>query len=604
MGHLLPLVGQSFGVAGTLSLLPADTRLMLWIGIAIYIVGMILVGFWCSKRINGLSDFLVAGRRLPLWMATATLLATWFGAGSSMGVAGEVYASGIGGVIADPFGASLSLIIAGVFVVGLLRRARCMTVTDIVARRYGKWAGIYTSLWMVPVYIGWLGAQVMGMGTILNLLTDLEVWKGTLIAAGVVLIYTTVGGMWAVTMTDVIQVTFIIVGLLLIVPGAVHEAGGWSEIWSKIPADQLSVGPNGVSGLNDWAYYIGSWIVMGLGCVVGQDVIQRSLASKDEKVAVSSSIMAGCFYMAIAMVPITIGFAARLIFAKYNLEVTTDFENKVLPNVAILILGKLSPIILVLFLSALISAIMSSADSSLLAGSSLLVNNVVKPIFPKLSDRKLLVTTRIATLCLMVIATVLALKVDSIYKLMINSWASQLVIIFVPVITALYLKKASKNCAWAGMMVSTVFWLGYVFFHASGIVLPISDLAADGMTAGELLNSGIDCTKFFVAGATVEPCALLSDLAAAGTFDVAAAKDVLLSSGQMPFRLLMNCGPFDFALTCGAVYGFLAGLVAFLTAYFGERIADHCDGLPDENGRIARGERTRRYTRRPVTREE
>lgn len=93
-------------------------------------------------------------------------------------------------------------------------------------------AGVYTSLWMIPVYIGWLGAQMLGIGTILHILTGMDALWGTLIGAAVVLIYTFAGGMWAVTLTDVVQVSLIVIGLFVIVPGAVFEAGGWSEMTS------------------------------------------------------------------------------------------------------------------------------------------------------------------------------------------------------------------------------------------------------------------------------------------------------------------------------------------------------------------------------------
>lgn len=91
-------------------------------------------------------------------------------------------------------------------------------MTDIVERKYGKWAGVYTSLWMIPVYIGWLGAQMLGIGTILHILTGMDAIWGTLIGAAVVLIYTFAGGMWAVTLTDVVQVSLIVIGLFVIVP--------------------------------------------------------------------------------------------------------------------------------------------------------------------------------------------------------------------------------------------------------------------------------------------------------------------------------------------------------------------------------------------------
>ena len=116
--------------------LDSRTVKILLAGMIIYMLVMLFIGWHSSRKVNGMSDFLVAGRRLPLWMATATLLATWFGAGSSMGVAATVYSDGLNGVLADPFGASVSLILAGVFIVGVLRKKGCMTVTDIIERRF------------------------------------------------------------------------------------------------------------------------------------------------------------------------------------------------------------------------------------------------------------------------------------------------------------------------------------------------------------------------------------------------------------------------------------------------------------------------------------
>ena len=505
--------------------LDATTRNFLWVGIGIYVVAVLLIGYFAGRRVRDLGDFLVAGRRLPLWMATATLLATWFGAGSSMGVAATVYSGGLRDVVADPFAASLSLILAGVLIVGVLRKMRCMTVTDIIQRSYGRGAGIYASLWMIPVYVGWLGAQVLGLGTLLNLLTGMDLFWGRCIGAAIVLIYTVTGGMWAVTLTDVVQVALIVAGLFIIVPGAVHMAGGWDVIFSnpaadvsllpaaKVAADGTKIAVTG----GEWVNYIGSWLIMGLGCMVGQDLIQRSLASRTDKVAISSSVMAGFFYMAIAMVPITIGFAAKILMPKWGItaEVLGDnvaaMSNQVLPRVAIGVLGSIHPVLLTLFLSALISAIMSSADSSLLAASSLLVNNVVAPLWGKASEKQILFTTRVATVLLLLLATFLAMKVESIYALMTSCWASQLVIVFIPVVAAIYCPKASRNTIWCTMMVATATWLVYLFIAGLG----------HGGSFSEMLSSD----------------------------------------------------HFQFALTNGAVYGFGAGVVAFFTAYAGERLS-------------------------------
>ena len=490
---------------------------MLLTGMIIYILLMLLIGWFSCRKVSGMSDFLVAGRRLPLWMATATLLATWFGAGSSMGVAATVYSDGINGVLADPFGAALSLILAGVFIVGMLRKNGCMTVTDIIERRFGKAAGVYASLWMIPVYVGWLGAQLLGLGTILNLIVGVPLVTGTLIGTVVVLLYTCAGGMWAVTLTDVVQVGIMIIGLIVLLPGTVELAGGSAAVIQALNANDTLL-PQGAACFNDYVYYIGSWIIMGLGCMVGQDLVQRSLASKNSNVAVASSVISGFAYIVIAFIPIVIGIAARVIFPKLGVsaEILGDnLENQVLPRIAIMVLGNSSPVVLTIFIAALTAAIMSSADSSLLAGASLLCNNILAPLFPKLREKYLLMSTRIATVLLTVIALALAIWVKSIYSLMINSWISQLVIIFLPVVIALYVPRATRHTAWATMIVGTVVWLGYTFISSCGSGMGMVDLlASDG---------------------------------------------------------------FDRSITCGAVYGFISALLTFVCCYVGEIIAGEED---------------------------
>ncbi len=184
-------------------------------------------------------------------------------------------------------------------------------------------------------------------------------------------------------------------------------------------------------------------------------MIQRSLASKNEQVAVSSSLIAGFAYLMLAIVPLTIGFAGRIIFPNFSIE----HAEYVLPMVA---QSMLSPVFFTIFLSALIAAIMSSADSSLLACSSLIVNNIIKPFSQERNQQKQLILTRWITCIIWGCSTLLALYAESIYTLMTNCWASQLVIVFIPVVAALYLKRSTKRSCWICMTASTVVWIGYV----------------------------------------------------------------------------------------------------------------------------------------------
>ena len=430
----------------------SDINMMVLIGVFVYMGVMLAIGYWSSKQIKNLADFLVAGRRLPFYLATATLFATWFGAGSLMGAAGTAYTDGILGVISDPFAAGLSLILAGFFFVALLRRLKLLTITDVFGKYYGKGAEIFASILMVPVYIGWLGAQMVAMGYIMHMLTGVNATFGIILGAFIVLIYTFAGGMWAVTLTDFVQVIILLLGLFIILPATLSHVGGLGTLLKATPKEFLRIIPHN-PGYSGWMTYFGQWGLMGLGCIVGQDLIQRSLASKNERVAKWSAVTAGVGYVLIGFIPITLGFAGRIIFPAIG-----DSEL-VVPMLAIKFL---SLPVLMLFLGALISAIMSSADSSLLAATSLVAHNIIYNIWPHKRNENFLRQTRYTTIVIAVISMLVALYIKQIYSLMVNSWATLFVGILVPVTAALYWKKANKEAAWASMILGTGTWIGYI----------------------------------------------------------------------------------------------------------------------------------------------
>jgi len=492
-------------------LLQGGTGWILWGMLAIYMIGMLVIGFVCTKKINSLDDFIVAGRRLTFWVATATMVATQFGAGSCMGVAATVYGSGVRDVIADPISMSLCLLVAAYLIVGKLRRGGYTTVPDIIEARYGKVAGVYAGIFMLPVYIGWTGAQIIGFGTVIHLLVpQVSLVAGMLIGGGVVLLYTICGGMWAVTMTDVVQVCIMIIGLLCIVPGMFSEAGGFSAVFSQTAEDGsslISIMPEPNCGFGGHVYYIGQWIIMGLGCMIGQELIQRSMAAKTEKIAIRSCFLSGFIYFAIGLISISVGLAAKILFQKWGVDVAAadNLENEVLPRMAMHILGGMHPILLSVFICALLAAIMSSSDSSLLATSTLFVKNVFLPIFPQVKLKSQLKLARIMTVVALLFSVWLALSVDSIYGLMVNSWSSLLVVVVMPCIGAMYFRRSGKLSALSCMISGTVVWLGFVIINSFKI--------------------------------------------------------------EEDFPALLDTDAFDYYLTNGSVYGFFTGVIVFFLVY-------------------------------------
>ena len=442
----------------------------MWVGIFLSGYALILTGLtvFAARKVRNFADYLVAGRSLPFFLCTATLLATWFGAGSSMGVAGAVCKKGLYGVTADPFGASLALLLGGLFYVKYLRAKASYTITDIIEERYGKKASIYASFFLLPTYTGWLGALILAMGKILSLLLGWEPLPCSLVIGAVILLYTLFGGMWAVTLTDAFQILLILLGFLLLLPEVAARLPGGLAFVKEIPAKDFSLLPSPPDSWEMWTSCFGQWIVMGLGCIVGQDLFQRTLSAKTPEIARKSTLYSALFYFLLTLFPIFFGFSARFLPWKELLPPHLVLENGLLKDpeqILPLLAGTLlSPIPAALFLTSLLAVIMSSADSSVLAVSSLFVNNIVRPLCKKeLPDKKSLLLVRLSGAGFLVLGVVLALHAKSIFTLLVNSWACQLLVLFVPVTCAIYFPKTSLKGIWCGMTAGPLVW----FFYAA-----------------------------------------------------------------------------------------------------------------------------------------
>ena len=287
------------------------------IGLCVYVFLTLLVGVYAGRRVKDSADFVVAGRRLGIWLATGTLSATWFGTGTVLGAAGAAYEGGFLAVIADPFGAALCLFLAGLFYVRMMRRMGISTIAEFFERRFGKTAGVIAAACTIPAYIGWVASLMVGFGKIIHAVTGLDAVLGTCLGAAIVLIYTTVGGMWAVTLTDFIQVTVLTLGLIFMTPILLSDMGGWAAIRAQLPDDQFYLYPRDAD-MTTWFNYARAWLVIGLGNLAGQDLLQRSLSSRNESVAQHSAYISGIIYLTVGLLPVFLGIAATLTFP--NLE--------------------------------------------------------------------------------------------------------------------------------------------------------------------------------------------------------------------------------------------------------------------------------------------
>src|SRR3954449_12799860 len=186
--------------------------------VALYLAVTIAIGFWAARRVHTAGDSVVAGRSLPLYMSTATVFATWFGAESVLSVSVEFSKSGLGGIIADPFGSSFCLVIVALFFARAFYRMDLLTIGDFYRKRYGRSMEFGTSVIISISYLGWTAAQMTALGLAFSTLTNgaVSLPLGIILGAVVVLGYTVWGGMWSVAMTDLFQSVMIIVGVVLI----------------------------------------------------------------------------------------------------------------------------------------------------------------------------------------------------------------------------------------------------------------------------------------------------------------------------------------------------------------------------------------------------
>jgi solute:Na+ symporter, SSS family len=424
--------------------------------IIFYLALTILLGYWASRRVKTSGDFLLAGRSLPIFLSSSALFATWFGSETVFGASSEFLKGGLYAVIEEPFGAALCLILFGLFFARKLYNMNLLTLGDFFEVRFGKRTELIASIFLAPPYVGYIAAQLVAMGIILNVVTGMEVWQGVIISAFVVTFYTYIGGMWAISITDFIQSIIIVVGLLAVAIILTSKAGGVSAVINQVPSSTFRFLPK-------WEFkevmlYISAWSVLGLGSLPSQDVFQRVMSSGSQKIAVRSCFIAAAIFLVIAMLPLFISLCVKQLYP----TMLTGDTQLALPN---MVLAHATMPVQILFFGSLLSAIMSTTSSAILAPAAIFSENLIRPLSKdKLSDRQLLIITRLCVLGFAVIATVLACVKSDIYQLVGESSIFSLVSLFAPLTLGLYWKKANSTGALLSMIlgISTYFiceWL-------------------------------------------------------------------------------------------------------------------------------------------------
>ncbi len=362
-----------------------------------YILLQFAIAIWASRFVKTEADYFVAGRRLGLLMVGVSVFATWFGAETVMGASGAIAEEGLAGGRADPFGYTICLIGMALFLAYKLREAGVMTFPDFMQKRFGHRAELTAALLTLPTSIIWASAQLLAMGQILSETAAIPLSAALFGGAVLIIAYTTIGGLLGDALTDMVQGAVLMIGLMVLLT-TVLASGDFS--FAAISSEQLQWSTLDDEGQPEsWLASLDTWIVPIIGSLVAQEAISRFLGAKTASIARRGCFLAAGLYLIFGSIPLVIGLLGHAA----GFEATSI--DSYLPELA---RQYLSPVMYIILMGALISAILSTVDTTLLAVSAIVSRNVIDRVATTLSEtRKLMFgrsITLIAGLCAYAIA--------------------------------------------------------------------------------------------------------------------------------------------------------------------------------------------------------
>jgi SSS family transporter len=425
--------------------------------VVLYLLLTVAIGLWAARRVHNAKDYVVAGRSLPLYMSAATVFATWFGAETVLSVSATFTKDGLGGIVADPFGASFCLLFVAIFFARAFYRLDLLTIGDFYRKRYNKTVEVITSVAITASYLGWTSAQLTALGLVFSVLSGgaISLSTGILIGAGIVVFYTIFGGMWSVALTDLFQSVVILIGLTAVAWLVGDMAGGPGKVIAAASeAGKFEFWPKG--GSKEWLAFLAAWMTLAIGSIPQQDVFQRVTSAKDEKTAVRGTLIGAAVYFCFAFVPIFIAYSALVIDPGYEKLFGNEDAREIQRILPDLILNKTPMWAQVLFFGALLSAILSTASGALIAPTSLFTENVIRPFFRGMSERTFLLLLRVILVTFTLAALLFALNSKStMYEMVQNAYKVTLVSCIVPLAAGIFWKRANIP----GAVLSVVFGL-------------------------------------------------------------------------------------------------------------------------------------------------
>ncbi|WOX13507.1 sodium:solute symporter [Streptomyces sp. N50] len=328
---------------------------------AAYLLGIIGVGWWGKRRAASKSDFLVAGRRLGPLMYTGTMAAVVLGGASTIGGVRLGYTYGISGA-AMVFAIGLGLLALSVFFSARIARLKVYTVAEMLSLRYGDTAAVISGVVMWIYTLMLVVTSTIAYASVFDVLFDVPRWVAIVIGGTIVVGYSALGGMWSITLTDMVQFVVKSLGVLvLLLPIAVVRAGGFAEMADRLPDGYLS--PTSIGGQTIVTFVL----IYTFGMLIGQDIWQRVFTARSDKVASWGGTVAGVYCLVYALAGAVIGMATKSLYPQLA-SADDAFATIVRHALPTGVRG--------LVLAAALSAMMSTASGALIASATVANNDI------------------------------------------------------------------------------------------------------------------------------------------------------------------------------------------------------------------------------------
>lgn len=425
---------------------------------------MLGIGFYFYKKNKSSEDFYVSGRNMNSWHIGLSVVATDVGGGFSIGLGGLGFTMGISGswmLFTGLLGAWLSAVFLIPKISKLGHQHKFFTFPQIFNHFYNAKVALLAGIISAIGYIGFTSSQVLAGAKLASATIDGLSLQWALIIMGVIaVVYTSIGGLKAVIYTDTAQWIILLVGLIFIgIPIAYHTVGGFEAIKSSLAPEYLSLQNISWYQLVNWSVtIIPIWFI-------GMTLYQRIYACKSEKEAKKAWFIAGVFEWPImAFMGVILGMLAKVAANQGLFDGITNAASMDSEMGLPILLSTILPIGLMgLMLSSYFSAILSTADSCLMAASGNIVTDIISKFSKKdISEKKMLQISQIVTLLVGVFAILLASQMQNVLELMLYSYAFMVSGLFVPVLGALFWKKSNPIAAFWSMLIGGSTTIGLI----------------------------------------------------------------------------------------------------------------------------------------------